>query len=252
MPRPAVATVPRTALLAAAALLLAAGAAAAGWWAHRPAPASQPTFHRLTFRRGIVNTARFAPDRKTIVYGAAWEGAPLETFLVTTDSPESRSLGVPRSDVYAVSLVATSWRCHFAPTSPLPPAAGTLARASAARRRGAARGDEQGRVRRLGPRRHDGRHARHRPRRPARIPHRHAAVRGAGPIHQIRVSPDGALVAFQEFVRGKSAIAVVDRKKQKRTLVDGLLELNGLAWTAEGNEVWFGGKSTGRAGVSTA
>ena len=58
-----------------------------------------------------------------------------------------------------------------------------------------------------------------------------------GPIHQIRVSPDGALVAFQELVGGKSAIAIVDRKKQKRTLVDGLLELNGLAWTAAGNEI---------------
>ena len=66
-----------------------------------------------------------------------------------------------------------------------------------------------------------------------------------GPIHQIRVSPDGELVAFQEFVRGKSAIAVVDRKKQKRTLVDALLELNGLAWTADGNEVWFGGNVDG-------
>jgi hypothetical protein len=66
-----------------------------------------------------------------------------------------------------------------------------------------------------------------------------------GPVHQIRVSPDGELVAFQELVRGKSAIAVVDRKKQKRTLVDALPQLSGLAWTPDGNEVWFGGNVDG-------
>ena len=49
-------------------------------------------------------------------------------------------------------------------------------------------------------------------------------------------------MAFQELVRGKSAIAVIDRTKQKKTLVDGWLEVSGLAWTAEGNEVWFAGK----------
>ena len=38
---------------------------------------------------------------------------------------------------------------------------------------------------------------------------------------------------------------MVDRKKQKRTLVDGLNELSGLAWTEEGNEVWFGGSVDG-------
>ena len=43
-------------------------------------------------------------------------------------------------------------------------------------------------------------------------------------------------------MRGKSAIAVIDRTKQKKTLVDGWLEVSGLAWTAEGNEVWFAGK----------
>ncbi len=237
-----VAKVPRTALLAAAALLLAGGAAAAGWWAHRPREASQPTFHRLTFRRGLVSTARFAPDRKTVVYGAAWEGAPLQTFLVTTDSPESRSLEVPRSDVYAVSSsneLALSLRTD----QPLPPTAGTLARGPLLG--GAAPREVMNKVEfadwgpgdtmavtldiGLGDR--------------LEYPIGTPLYETPGPIHQIRVSPDGALVAFQELVGGKSAIAIVDRKKQKRTLADGLLELNGLAWTAAGNEIWFGGKS---------
>ena len=237
-----VAKVPRTALLAAerccsplARLRPAGGRTGLD-------EASQPTFHRLTFRRGLVSTARFAPDRKTVVYGAAWEGAPLQTFLVTTDSPESRSLEVPRSDVYAISSsneLALSLRTD----QPLPPAAGTLARGPLLG--GAAPREVMNKVEfadwgpgdtmavtldiGLGDR--------------LEYPIGTPLYETPGPIHQIRVSPDGALVAFQELVGGKSAIAIVDRKKQKRTLADGLLELNGLAWTAAGNEIWFGGKS---------
>jgi hypothetical protein len=238
------ARIPRTALLTAGALLLASAAAAAGWWAHRPAAASQPTFHRLTFRRGVVSTARFAPDRKTIVYGAAWEGAPLETFLVTADSPESRSLGVPRSDLYAISL-ANELALSLRTDDPLPPGAGTLARAPLLG--GAAPREVMNKVEYadwgpgdtmavtldtgVGDR--------------LEYPIGASLYETPGPIHQIRVSPDGTLVVFQEYVRGKSAIAVVDRKKQKRTLVEGLLELAGLAWTAEGNEIWFGGNVDG-------
>jgi len=33
-----------------------------------------PTFHRLTFRRGTILSARFAPDGQTVIYGASWEG----------------------------------------------------------------------------------------------------------------------------------------------------------------------------------
>ena len=242
MPQPVPARISRTAVLTAAALLAASGGAAAGWWMHRPAPASQPTFHRLTFRRGIVETARFTPDRKTIVYGAAWEGAPLETFLVTTDSPESRSLGVARSTVFAVSPsneLALSLRTG----GPLPPSAGTLARAPVLG--GAAPREVMNKVEfadwgpgdtmavtldtGVGDR--------------LEYPIGTPLYEVPGPIHQIRVSPNGELVTFQEFVRGKSAIAVIDRKKQKRTLAEGLLELNGLAWTAEGSEIWFGGKT---------
>ena len=37
-----------------------------------------PAYHPLTFRRGIVHSARFAPDGKTVIYSAAWEGKPLD------------------------------------------------------------------------------------------------------------------------------------------------------------------------------
>jgi hypothetical protein len=44
----------------------------------RPAPPAFPAYHPLTFRRGIVQSARFAPDGKTVIYSAGWEGRPLD------------------------------------------------------------------------------------------------------------------------------------------------------------------------------
>ncbi len=77
-----------------------------------------------------------------------------------------------------------------------------------------------------------------------------------GPIHQIRVAPDGASVAFWEVVHGTSSVAVIDRSRQKRSLSDGWLEVDGLAWTANGRQIWFAGKSAERGwgiyAVSTA
>ena len=38
-------------------------------------PARQPpSFHRLTFRRGSIGSARFSAEGQTIVYSAAWDG----------------------------------------------------------------------------------------------------------------------------------------------------------------------------------
>ncbi len=62
-----------------------------------------PRFQRLTFRRGTVLTARFAPDGNTVVYGATWEDNPVEVFATRPESPESKSLGFPRADVLSVS-----------------------------------------------------------------------------------------------------------------------------------------------------
>ena len=66
-------------------------------------PASRPVFQRVTFRRGLILTARFTPDPRTIVYGAAWDGRPTEAYVSRIDSPESRRFGAPAADVLAVS-----------------------------------------------------------------------------------------------------------------------------------------------------
>jgi eukaryotic-like serine/threonine-protein kinase len=65
--------------------------------------ATGPVLHRLTFRRGTVWNARFAPDGNSVVYGAAWEGKPVEIFESRIDLAEARALGITGADVFAIS-----------------------------------------------------------------------------------------------------------------------------------------------------
>ena len=64
---------------------------------------SPPTLQQLTFRRGTIRSARFAPDGQTIVYSARWESNPVELFTTRPESPESRSLGNLKGHILAIS-----------------------------------------------------------------------------------------------------------------------------------------------------
>jgi serine/threonine protein kinase len=54
-----------------------------------------PVLHQLTFRRGSVFVARFAPDNETIYYTASLEGATTGLFSTRLDSPESSPVPIP-------------------------------------------------------------------------------------------------------------------------------------------------------------
>jgi hypothetical protein len=169
----------RVGVIAALACVALAVAAGLGWVAHRTPASTQPTYQRLTFRRGTIATARFAPDRKTIVYGAAWDGGPPETFLVTTDSPEFAHARRPRQR--HLRGVAVERAGAFVAAGRLAPTAGRDSRTRAAARwRRSAPGHGQRGVRRLGSQRHDGRHARYGRRRSPRVSGGDGALRGAG------------------------------------------------------------------------
>jgi hypothetical protein len=89
------------ALAGAGALVLSA---LAGAWLARFLPdAAPPRFTQLTFRRGVVMSARFSPDGHTVVYSALWDGQPPEVFSRRLDSPASVSLGLPPSTLLSVS-----------------------------------------------------------------------------------------------------------------------------------------------------
>ena len=62
-----------------------------------------PQFQRLTLRAADPRTRVSLPTARRSIYGAAWDGGPLEIFSTRADSPESRSLGLPGADLLAVS-----------------------------------------------------------------------------------------------------------------------------------------------------
>jgi len=62
-----------------------------------------PTFHELTFRRGALTSARFAPDPRSAIYSASWDGNPQAVFISSPNSTESRDLGLVQTKVLAVS-----------------------------------------------------------------------------------------------------------------------------------------------------
>jgi Tol biopolymer transport system component len=219
---------------AAAAVLLFA----AGFVAGRRETGTAPEFKPLTFRRGMVETARFAPDGRTIVYAARWEGRPPEIFSTQPGSPESRSLDL--QDTY---LVAVSRNGEMAIGLSLPGRPGrTLARMPLGG--GAPRevmdsvtgadwgpdGSSFAVVRRSGVRVR------------LEFPIGRVLYESDGHIQNPRVSPRGDLVAFTDhpiFTDNRGDVAVVDLQGQKRTLAAGWEDVGGLAWSANGREVWF-------------
>jgi serine/threonine protein kinase len=66
-------------------------------------PDESPTYQRLTFRRGTILAARFAPDGQTIVYGAAWDGNPTRLFSTRPESAESSQLMLPDAEILSIS-----------------------------------------------------------------------------------------------------------------------------------------------------
>jgi len=69
--------VPKLVLGAATAALVLVGVAFfVGRYAGSSGKVSAPSYQALTFRRGLIHSAHFAPDGSTILYSAAWNGGP--------------------------------------------------------------------------------------------------------------------------------------------------------------------------------
>jgi sugar lactone lactonase YvrE len=224
--------------LAVGALVLAAVIGAL-----RLRPAALPHFQQVTFHRGTVLSARFAPDGRTIVYGAAWDGNPVETWLTLPGSPESRSLGLTGASLASVSStgeLALSLRHRYAGGERF---VGTLARVPLAG--GAPRevvedveaadwspaGD-------LAVVRSGGRIGSSR----LELPPGRVLYETTGSVGNVRVSPDGARIAFLDDPSGigiAGTVSVVDLAGRKTELTPRWASARGLAWSPDGGEVWF-------------
>jgi Tol biopolymer transport system component len=87
---------------AAALGLIGGGIGGALVW-RKPASLAGPSYQRITFRRGMIRTARFGPDLRTILYGALWDGAVCRVHTVRPESSESAALPLPPAAPLAVS-----------------------------------------------------------------------------------------------------------------------------------------------------
>ena len=68
-----------------------------------PGNASAPSFQQLTFGRGLIQNARFAPDGQTIIYAAGWGDGPMQLFETRPSGPESRPIGPPGAGLASIS-----------------------------------------------------------------------------------------------------------------------------------------------------
>ena len=88
---------------------LAAGVTTMSWKPAPTGPENAASFRQLTFRRGLLTGARFAPDGQSIVYAAGWEGRPSACSPdAWTASGSARSPSTGRS---RTSPARARWRC---------------------------------------------------------------------------------------------------------------------------------------------
>src|SRR5664279_5141676 len=230
-------------LIGAGILIAAAVGLFAGKRIWQSSGPSAPLYHEITFRRGEIRSARFAPDGQTILYSAAWQGNPGEMFAARQGTVESRSLGLGRAELLAVSStgeMALSLDSHPAGTWVN---VGTLARAPLAG--GAPRpiledvewadwapdGNSLAVV--------------HNVRGRDRLEYPIGKVlyeTSGGWISYPRVSPKGDYVAFVDHPNqgdDGGSVSVVDLSGKKKKLTRDWYGTGGLAWSPNGQEVWL-------------
>jgi dipeptidyl aminopeptidase/acylaminoacyl peptidase len=232
---------PLVAVALAAALVAGAGAYALGRRA--TPPPSQPHFRRLTFQRGTVNNARFAPGG-SVVYGAAWEGNAMRLYSIRTENALAAAIAAPDADLLsmtpsgelAISIGSreTGPFLYTGTLARLPISGGTpreiLANVEWADF--APDGQTLAIVHTVGGRSR------------LEMPVGKVLAESAGWISHPRVSPRGDAVAFLEHpVLGDDAgrVVLVDLAGKKRVLADNFGSVQGLAFAPDASEVYFSG-----------
>jgi serine/threonine protein kinase/Tol biopolymer transport system component len=231
-------------VMGAALLAMLAVGLFAGWMIWRRAPESPLTFRRLTFRRGPVSSARFAPDGLTVVYSASWDGArEPQLFSTRVESLESVRLTLPDGKVEAISRASEMLLLKPSQFATGYAAIGTLSQASvsgsASREllEDVADADWSPDGARLAVVRAP--QWRYR----LEFPAGKVLYETTGYISHPRVSPRGNAIAFLDhpvFGDDRGAVAIIDlADKKKRTLSEEWESAQGLAWSASGKEIWF-------------
>ena len=215
---------------------------------HRTAKWQPPDFQRLTFSRGTVYSAKFAPDGHSVIYAASWEGGPTDIFSTDPKIPGARSLGLPATQLLAVSssgemavLQSVNYHSLFAVRGTLGqvPLTGGSPRQLAENIDWAdwsADGATLAAVRNVSCKQR------------LEFPLGQVLYETAGWISHPRISPKGNQIAFLDhpiYPDDKGAVSIVDLEGHKRILSTAWSSVEGLAWSADGTEIWFSAAEAG-------
>ena len=203
------------------------------------------SFQRLTFQRGTIRSARFLPDGQSVIYGAAWNGAPTKLFLSRAEASGATPLALSDADILSVSssvglaisldhTFERSWMgSGTLATTPLFGGAPRPLLADVREADFTPSGTELAIVRRVGAKER------------LELPEGKVLYETDGYVSHVRVSRDGSRIGFLDHpVWGddRGDVAVLDRSGRKTTLSkDWSGGLRGLAWSADGREIWFSG-----------
>src|SRR5580658_10436197 len=239
---------PSSALLVACTVVALAAGVYVGKLLFTKGPSPPPVYRQLTFRRGSIRSARFAPDGQTILYSAAWQGSPVDVFTARPEAPEARSMGLSRTQLASVSSTSEMAVLLNSKAIGTWVNMGTLARAplvGGAPREvleqvqwadWAADGSALAVVRNFGGRNR------------LEFPIGKALYETGRWIGHPRVSPAGDRIAFIDHpVQGddSGSLAIVDMAGNKRNLSGEWYTIQGLAWAPSGKEVWFTASKSG-------
>jgi Tol biopolymer transport system component len=256
---PGLATRIRRPRLIAAVSVLAATLGAAGtavYFAIRDRPsavpetASVPTFQQLTFRRGLIQNARFAPDGQTIIYAAGWDGGPVRLFETRPIGPQSKPIGPPSAGLASISStgeIALLQDCRLdwgscVGTLATMPLAGDVPREVLENVISAdwtPDGRELAVIQIAG-----GAYQ-------LRFPIRKPLYETQGKLNWLAFSPHGDRLAFIEYplisdIGG--VLKIVDLQGQVTTVSREWRMVRGLAWSSSGDEIWVTASEHGRRG----
>jgi DNA-binding winged helix-turn-helix (wHTH) protein len=200
----------------------------------------EPSFRQMTFRRGYVDAARFAPDGQTVLYAAKWStGVPSDwtISMVSSASPESRSLDFTGYDLMSVSrsgelLLTKEHSLYRVPMNGgrprlflegvycadwLPQGEISIVRLH----------DSLSRV---------------------EFPRGKPVFQTAGYITDLRASANGDAIAFLEHPMSSDDggnVIWVESKGTVHHVSEGWASVGGLAWSPDGREIWFTASRTG-------
>ena len=200
---------------------------------------AQPTFHQLTFARGTIYGARFAPDAQSVYYSASWRGEPTQVYSTDPNSPESRALNLSDATLLAVSPgeMAVALGCeqllvaHCEGTLATVPISGGSPREIADNVVAAdwAPNGQMAAIREVGRTFQ------------VEFPLGKPIYQSIGWLDFLRVSPDGNMVAFAVLGAASDVgrVVILDRTGKQLAQSATFPSVEGVAWPPNGKEVWF-------------